>query len=58
MSVSDAINIFLNRVRLEGGLPFDVKVPTKQLQTAIDEAKRGEVTKFDSIEDMMSDLKS
>jgi len=57
MSVTDAINIFLNRVRLEGGLPFDVKVPSHRLQTAIDEVKRGDTIKYDSVEDMMKDLK-
>jgi len=58
MSVTDAINIFLNRVRLEGGLPFDVKVPSYRLQTAIDEVKRGDTVKYDSVEDMMKDLKA
>jgi len=58
MSVTDAINIFLNRVRLEGGLPFDVKVPNHRLQTAIDEVKRGDTVKYDSVEDMMKDLKA
>jgi len=58
MSVTDAINIFLNRVRLEGGLPFDVKVPSHRLQTAIDEVKRGDTVKYDSVEDMMRDLKA
>ena len=29
LTVSDAVNIFLNKVRLVKGLPFDVKVPAK-----------------------------
>ena len=29
LTVSDAINIFLNKVRLEKGLPFEVKLPQK-----------------------------
>jgi len=57
LTVTDAINIFLNKVRLEGGLPFEMKVPTQQLQNAIEETKRGEVTKYDSIDEMMKDLK-
>ena len=28
LTITDAINIFLNRVRIEGGLPFPVKVPS------------------------------
>ena len=58
MSVTDAINIFLNRVRLEGGLPFDVKVPSSRLQTAITEVKKGDTVKYNSVEDMMRDLKA
>ena len=27
LSVSDAINIFLNKVRLEKGMPFEIKLP-------------------------------
>ena len=27
LTLSDAINIFLNKVRLEGGMPFDIKIP-------------------------------
>ncbi len=58
MSVTDAINIFLNRVRLEGGLPFDVKIPSDRLKNNIEEVKRGDTVKYDSVEDMMKDLKS
>jgi len=58
MSVTDAINIFLNRVRLEGGLPFEVKVPSDRLQTAIDEVKKGDTVKYNSVEGMMKDLKA
>jgi len=28
LTVSDAINIFLNKVRLKKGLPFDMKLPS------------------------------
>jgi len=58
MSVTDAINIFLNKVRIEGGLPFDIKVPSDRLKEAMKQSNRGEVVEYDSIEDMMKDLKS
>ena len=28
LTLSDAINIFLNKVRLEGGMPFEIKLPS------------------------------
>jgi DNA-damage-inducible protein J len=61
MTVTDAINIFLNRVRLEKGLPFDVKIPSDTTMEAIEEIKRGDVVRYtsnDPIGEMMKDLKS
>jgi len=61
MSVSEAINIFLNKVRLEGGLPFEIKVPSERLLKSIKEIENGEVVKYrsqDPIAEMMKDLKS
>ncbi|MCK5854864.1 MAG: type II toxin-antitoxin system RelB/DinJ family antitoxin [Sulfurovaceae bacterium] len=61
MTVTDAINIFLNKVRLEGGLPFDLKVPSKRLREAMEEVERGDVVQYrseDPIAEMMKDLKS
>jgi len=58
LTVTDAINIFLNRVRIEGGLPFSVKVPSEKLRKAMGEADVNDLVRYDSIEDMMNDLKS
>jgi DNA-damage-inducible protein J len=58
MSVTDGINIFLNKVRLEGGIPFDIKVPNDRLKKSIQEVEKGEVVHYDNVEDMMKDLKS
>lgn len=57
LSLSDAINIFLNKVRLEGGMPFDIKLPSKQLQKAIKEADSDIGTYDDNLDDMVKDLK-
>jgi len=58
LTVTDAINIFLNRVRIEGGLPFPVKVPSERLREAMEEADINDLIRYDSVEDMMNDLKS
>ncbi len=58
LTVTDAINIFLNRVRIEDGLPFSVKVPSERLREAMREADINDLVRYDSIEDMMNDLKS
>jgi len=57
ITASDAINIFLNKVRLVGGLPFEIKLPSDRLKKAIKEANEGKVESFNSIEELVSDLK-
>jgi len=58
LTASDAINVFLNKVRLENGLPFDMKLPSERLKNSINELKSGEIEKFESIEELVKDLKS
>jgi DNA-damage-inducible protein J len=51
LTMSDAVNIFLKQVELQGGMPFEVKIPNKETLRAIKEAKAGiNVVKF-NIED-------
>jgi len=57
ITASDAINIFLNQVRLYKGLPFEIKVPTKRLENAIEEANNGELEKFENLDEFLKDLK-
>jgi len=57
ITASDAINIFLNEVRLKGGLPFEMRLPSDRLKKAIKEANRGEVESFNSIDELIKDLK-
>jgi DNA-damage-inducible protein J len=58
LTVSDAINIFLNSVRIERGLPFKIKLPSKELKRAIKEAESNELVRYNNTEEMMHDLKS
>ena len=39
LNTSQAINIFLKRVKLENGIPFELKIPNKETLKAIEEAK-------------------
>jgi len=57
LTASDAINIFLNKVRLTGGIPFDIKVPTTKLKNAIQEANNNQLEKFDNLEEFLKELK-
>jgi len=40
LSTSQAIVMFLNIVKLNQGIPFDIKIPNKTTLKAMDEAKR------------------
>ncbi len=42
LSTSQAINMFLNMVKYEKGLPFDVKIPNEKTRRVVEEARRGE----------------
>lgn len=44
LNTSQAINIFLKKVVAEHGIPFELKVPSKRLQDAMNEAKNDEGT--------------
>ena len=41
LSVTDAINIFLNKVKITKGLPFDIKLPNDETITAMAEVEDG-----------------
>jgi len=57
ITASDAINIFLNEVRLKGGLPFEMRLPSDRLKKSIEEANKGDVEVFNSIDELIEDLK-
>jgi len=39
LTVSDAINIFLNKVKLTKGLPFEIKLPNEETINAMKEVE-------------------
>ena len=41
VSTSDAITMFLRQVVLQGGLPFEVRVPNAETKRAIEELESG-----------------
>jgi len=47
LSASDAINVFLNKVRLERGFPFDIKLPNQETIEAMESARQGDGEEID-----------
>lgn len=60
LSITDAINVFLNQVILNDGIPFEIRKPrfNKETIQAIEDVKKGKnLSKaFDSIEEMFEEL--
>jgi DNA-damage-inducible protein J len=56
LSISDAVRVLLIRVAAEKALPFEVKVPNATTRAAIEEARRGGLRSFSSVDDLMADL--
>jgi DNA-damage-inducible protein J len=56
LSVSDAVRVLLTRVAAEKALPFEVKVPNAATAAAMREARKGGLTSFSSVPDLMGDL--
>jgi DNA-damage-inducible protein J len=56
LSVSDAIRLMLVRVVSDKALPFDVRIPNAETQAAMRDIQNGKVTRFGSVEALMTDL--
>ena len=63
ITVSDAVNIFLRKSIMEGGLPFDMKQPrfSAETEAAMQEARdiasgKVQAKAYDSAEDMLKDI--
>ena len=56
LSVSDALRMMLTRVANEKTLPFEPLVPNAETIAAMREARNGKLRKFDSIDELMTNL--
>ena len=59
LSVSDAVRVFLTRVAADKQIPFDLKVPNAQTQTAMQESRKrmkARQVRFDSVETLFDDI--
>jgi DNA-damage-inducible protein J len=56
LTVSDAVRLLLTRIASEKALPFEVRVPNRETVAAIRAGDRGEVTRVNSVAELMADL--
>lgn len=55
---AQAFNLFLHQVALQGGLPFEVKIPNAETIAAMEETERGEGTRYKNVDAMFKDLEA
>ena len=53
---AQAVNMFLNQVALQGGMPFDIKVPNAETLEAMEELADGGGRHYKSTQEMFEDL--
>lgn len=56
LTVSDAVRMMLIRVAHDKALPFEPLRPNADTVAAMQEARRGKLKRFDSVEALMADL--
>lgn len=56
LTVSDAVRLLLTRVAREKALPFAPLVPNAETIAAMEEARAGNLPRFDDVESLFDDL--
>src|ERR1700677_1350009 len=56
LSLSEAVRIFLTRAAKDQAFPFELRVPNAKTIAAMEAGDRGEVVKFGSVEELMTNL--
>lgn len=56
LTLSDAVRLMLTRVAREHALPFDPLIPNAETVIAMKEARRGGLSSFETVDDLMAEL--
>ena len=56
LSVTEAISLYFNRIRMEHGIPFEVKIPNTETLRAMRDVESGRVEKHSDVDEMFKDL--
>ncbi len=58
LNFTDAVNIFTNMIVMNKGLPFDIKIPTKEFKKSINELESKDGKSFKNTDELFKDLDS
>ncbi len=56
LTLGDAVNLFLNQVKLNKGLPFDIKIPNKETKKVLKEVNKGINMKELSLNELIEEM--
>ena len=57
LTFADAVNIFLAKVALEKGIPFDLKLPSEELERRVENLEKKENTQiYKNAQELFEDL--
>ncbi len=56
LSTAEAIRIFYSQICLQNGLPFDIKIPNKKTQSAIEQLESGKGERFKTMKDVWDSI--
>lgn len=57
LSFSEAIELFLRQVKLNQGIPFDIRIPNKVTNQTLEETNKGKnLTRYKNAKDMFNKL--
>ncbi|NCO67600.1 MAG: type II toxin-antitoxin system antitoxin, RelB/DinJ family [Nitrospirae bacterium CG_4_10_14_0_8_um_filter_41_23] len=57
LTMSDAVNLFLNQVRLHKGLPFEVRIPNKTTLRTFKKTDKGkELNEYKSVDEFIKKM--
>ncbi len=54
MKPAQAVNLFLRQVTLQGGIPFEIKVPNAETIEAMEELANGDGTRYKNTAEMFA----
>lgn len=59
ISMSEAITMYLRKIVLERGIPFEIKIPNELTAKTLEKAEAGEdVVEFSNVDELLEELKS
>lgn len=57
LSLAEAVNLFLNQVRLRKGIPFDIEIPNEETKAVMRDVLEGKNLEPFSLDDLINERK-